>query len=88
MICHVGAGKLIKDGNIVGIFDLDGEMTTKATAEFLKNAEKGGRTTTASFDIPRAFVLVSDGKKEEVIFTRLTVSSVAKRAETGITGEE
>lgn len=87
MICHVGAGTLVADGEVVGIFDLDGEVTTATTSEFLKNAEKNKRTVSASADIPRAFVLVSDGKKEEVILTRLSTPAVAKRIEAGVGGE-
>ncbi|MBR7032539.1 MAG: DUF370 domain-containing protein [Clostridia bacterium] len=86
MFCHVGAGTLINDRDVVGIFDLDGEITTATTAGFLKEAEKGKKTISASYDIPRAFVLVS-GNKEEVIFTRLSVSAVTKRIEAGIEGE-
>ena len=87
MICHVGAGTLITDRDVVGIFDLDGEVTTATTAAFLKEAEKKKKTVVASADIPRAFVLVSGGKKEEVIFTRLSAAAVAKRIEAGVTGE-
>ena len=87
MICHVGAGTLIKDGDVVGIFDLDGKVTTATTAAFLREAEKKGRTALASSDIPRAFVLISGEKKEEVIFTRLSTAAVAKRIEAGAAGE-
>ena len=87
MICHVGAGTLITDRDVVGIFDLDGEVTTATTAAFLKEAEKKKRTSVASADIPRAFVLVSGEKKEEVIFTRLSTAAVAKRIEGGVAGE-
>ncbi len=87
MICHVGAGTLITDRDVVGIFDLDGEVTTATTASFLKEAEKNKKTTLASSDIPRAFVLVSGEKKEKVILTRLSTAAVAKRIEAGIAGE-
>ena len=87
MICHVGAGTLITDRDVVGIFDLDGEVTTATTAAFLKEAEKKKKTSAVTADIPRAFVLVSGGKKEEVICTRLSTAAVAKRIEAGAAGE-
>ncbi len=87
MICHVGAGTLIRDGDVVGIFDLDGEVTTAMTAEFLRAAEKKKRTVSASADIPRAFVLAADGEKENVILTRLSTPAVAKRIGEGVAGE-
>ena len=87
MICHVGAGTLIIDKDVVGIFDLDGEVTTATTTAFLKEAEKKKKTVAATADIPRAFVLTSGGEKERIIFTRLSTAAVAKRIEAGVEGE-
>lgn len=86
MIAHLGSGKLTRDGDIVGIFDLDGEVTPPITAEFLKSANKEGKVTTAADDIPRSFVLVADGKTDGVIITRLSSAALSKRIEEGMKG--
>ncbi|MBQ7475356.1 MAG: DUF370 domain-containing protein [Clostridia bacterium] len=83
MICHVGSGRMVTDGEIVGIFDLDGEITPAVTAEFLRAAEKRKETETAADDLPRSFVLTNKKGKNGVIFTRLSSAALAKRAEEG-----
>ena len=81
MICHVGAGKLITDKEIVGIFDLDGAVFPAITSDFLKKAEKSGRTEAATDDLPRSFVLTEGKYGEKIIFSRLSPVALSKRAE-------
>ena len=40
MLKHIGAGYLVREGDIVGYFDMDGKVDSAVTKEFLKNAEK------------------------------------------------
>ena len=81
MIIHVGAGKLITDGEIVGIFDLDGESFSSITSSFLKKAEKEGATVSATDDLPRAFVLTEKKGRQKVIFSRLSSAALTRRTE-------
>ena len=43
MYLHAGAGTVVRGEDIIGIFDLDGKITTADTADFLRRAEKDGR---------------------------------------------
>lgn len=60
MYIHVGDGKSIRRRDVIGIFDLDGETTTEATADFLKKSEKTGITESAGDMLPRSVVLCED----------------------------
>ena len=42
MFLHAGAGTVVRGEDIIGIFDLDGKITTSDTADFLRRAEKDG----------------------------------------------
>lgn len=84
MYIHLGSKKSVKDKYIVGIFDLDGEVTTKITGEFLSKAEAGEIVSAAGVDIPRSFVLCSDKKGEEVILSHISSSTLAQRYEENI----
>lgn len=86
MLVHIGAGYLVRDSSVIGIFDLDGEMTPAITSEFLKKAQKREVTDAAGYDLPRSFVLCDggkDGKKcensEKVILSHISSSSLYKR---------
>ncbi len=80
MICHIGAGKLITSGDVIGIFDLDGQVTTQITSDFLKEADREGKTEFSGDDIPRSFVLTKEKNgRESVILSRLSPSALTKR---------
>ena len=77
MYIHIGAGRVVRARDVLGCFDMDGKWDSEITKEFLKNAEKSGITESAGEDLPRSFVL-TDG---EVIFTHISTTAVAGRAE-------
>ena len=77
MYIHIGAGYNVRDEQIIGCFDMDGKWDSAVTKEFLKNAEKSGKTDTAGYDLPRTFVLTD----EKVIFTHISTSAIVGRAE-------
>ena len=81
MYIHIGSSRMLRAEDIVGIFDLDGEVTTADTKEFLKNADKRGITALAGDDLPRSFIVTASDDGEEVIFSRLTAQALAGRAE-------
>ena len=75
MILHIGAGRLVRDREILGCFDMDGHTDSAVNREFLKTAEKQGRTESAGDDLPRSFVLTDRG----VIFTHISTSAIIGR---------
>ena len=81
MYVHIGSNRMIHSSAIVGIFDLDGEITTADTKRFLRRVDGEGRAELAGDDLPRSFVLTSDEEGVDgVIYTRLTTQGVAMRA--------
>jgi len=60
---HIGGGVVIQDGELIGLFDLDGVTRGKATRDFLRRREKEGRLLSAHGDaLPRTIALTSDDK--------------------------
>jgi len=57
MFMHAGAGTVVRTSHIVGIFDLDGKITTADTADFLRRAEKSGIASLAGDDLPKCFIV-------------------------------
>ena len=81
MYVHLGKKKSVPERYIVGIFDMDGEVTPKITAEFLATAERSGVVTPVSDDIPRSFILCADKKGEEVFLSHISSGTIGDRAE-------
>ena len=87
MYLHAGGGVILRDSDILGIFDLDGKITTPDTAEFLRRAERAGETSLAGDDLPKCFILTADGKgSQHVTFSCISAGVLANRGDalTGI----
>ena len=80
MYLNIGTEVLIKDKNIIGIFDLDNTTVKKATIDYLDKAEKNGECIYVSFEeLPKSFIVTDDGKKREIYISPLNTSTIFKR---------
>jgi len=61
MFLHLGEDTIVKDKEIIGIFDLDTSTVNKATRDYLAIAEKNGRVEYVNYDLPKSFI-VTDSK--------------------------
>ena len=75
MYLHIGAGRLLRDREILGCFDMDGRADSPVNRAFLKEAEKKGATSSAGDDLPRTFILTDRG----VVFTHISTAAVVGR---------
>ena len=81
MYVHLGADIIVRKRDIIGIFELDGKITSELTATYLKNAEKDGRLESVGFDLPKSFVIVKNKDGEKVYLSPIAVASLLKRCE-------
>ena len=81
MYLHIGAGELIRLSDIIGIFDLDGKVTTADTAAYLRRAEKEGRVTLLGDDLPKCFVLVRDQNEEKIFLSPISAKVLSERGD-------
>ena len=63
MFLHVGADVLIRQADLIGIFDIDNMNTPPATKEFLRQAEKKGLVKLAGNDLPKSFVVTCERRQ-------------------------
>ena len=85
MYLHLGSNCVVPEKDIVGIFDLDNTTVSKHTRQFLAKAEKQGRVTAVTTDLPKSFVVCRDGS---VYLCQISPSALAGRAEQGIGNTE
>ena len=81
MYLHAGNNKNIKISDIVGIFDTDTATISKITKAYLSECEKRGETVSVSYELPKAFILTSENKKNTVYFSQLSVKTLCQRAD-------
>ena len=57
MLCRLHHDFLIKEEEVIGIFDLDRATEHPTSRKFLRDAEGEGKIKVATYNIPRSFVL-------------------------------
>ena len=68
MYLHLGQNVMIRNRDIIGIFDLDNTTWSFRTRRFLERAEREGRVTAVGDDLPRSFVLVQEGDGPPAVY--------------------
>lgn len=82
MYLHLGQETVVMQDDIVGIFDLDNTTVSKATRDYLAQAEKNKQVINVSFELPKTFVLTSNKEKGNRIYiSQISSSTLLKRAE-------
>ena len=79
MLIHLGNGYLVRDVDVVGIFNIDGDSTDEITTDFLRKSQERGEVESAVLDLPRSFVLESKNEGEKVILSHISSLSLAGR---------
>ena len=81
MYLHLGNNYVIPESDIIGIFDMDNTTISKHTRKLLNLAEKSGKVTAVTNDLPKSFVLCRNGS---VYLCQISPSALAGRAEQSI----
>ncbi len=84
MYLHLGQGTVVSTKTIVGIFDLDNTTADLDTREFLRKAELSGRVINVSEELPKSFVVCSEGGDFRVYISQMASATLLKRAENNI----
>lgn len=81
MYLHLGQETVVKNTDIVGIFDLDTSTVSKSTRDFLTNSEKKGEVINVTDDLPKTFVVVNPEKSKikKVYISQLSTATLQKR---------
>jgi hypothetical protein len=84
MYIHLGGGTVVREKEIIGIFDIDYCSVDKRTREFLAHAQKAGEVITTSDDLPKSFILTSSGGISRVYISGISPATLTKRAKAGV----
>ena len=80
MYLHLGQNVMVRNRDVIGIFDLDNTTWSFRTRRFLERAEQEGQVAAVGDDLPRSFVLVQEGDgPPKVYITALSSSALSAR---------
>lgn len=79
MYLHLGQDTVVKESEILGIFDLDTSTISKHTRDFLAKSEKAGNVINVSDELPKSFILCSGKKGDRLYISQLSSKTLLKR---------
>lgn len=81
MYIHLGESTVVRDRDIIGIFDIDKTSISKRTRDFLKHAQQTGKVINVSYELPRSFVICRQDKETKVYISQISSATIRKRIE-------
>jgi len=81
MYLHLGQNTVIRQSEIVGIFDLDTATVMKSTRDFLREAQTRGEVTAVGDELPKSFVVTMKQGKQHVYLAAMGSNTLQKRLE-------
>ena len=80
MYIHLGEETVVSSDSIIGIFDLEITSQSKITREFLASEEGKKRVLNVSEELPRSFVVCSNGEDKKTYITQISSQTIKRRA--------
>lgn len=81
MYLHLGESTVVREKDIIGIFDLDTTTVMKASRNFINSSSKKGNVINVSLELPKAFVVCRKKKEKEkrIYISQLSSQTLYKR---------
>ncbi len=80
MYVHLGQETVVKEEDIIGIFDLDSTTVSKHSRKFINLAEKRKQIINVSYELPKSFILCNKGKETKVYISQISSQTLLKRS--------
>jgi len=80
MYIHLGSDTVVRDEDVIGIFDIENTSTEKFTRKYLLAAQKRKSVINVNLDMPRTFIVAQKDLRERVYITPVSSSTLMKRA--------
>lgn len=78
-LINIGGTTVLYKEDILGVFDLDAASTKIDTKRYLSAMEQAKRLINVAPDLPKSFIVLSKGIREQVYMTSLSVASLHGR---------
>ena len=62
MYIHIWKDKVVRDTEILGVFDLDSATVSINTRNYLSNAQKEKRVKTLGDELPKSFIILKNNE--------------------------
>ncbi len=80
MYIHLGNEMVVKEDEIIGIFDMDTTTVSQKTRLFLEKAEKSKQVINVSYELPKSFIVTNKNKENKVYISQISPQTLQKRS--------
>ena len=80
MYIHLGNEIVVKEDEIIGIFDLETTTVSKHSRKFLEIAEKNKQVINVSYELPKSFIITNKNNENKVYISQISTSTLQKRS--------
>ena len=87
MFLHLGNDYIVFNKDIIAVLDFETTTVSKITREFLKVSEEEGFIINVSDDVPKSFIITETEGKSRIFISNIASSTLLKRLESGIKGD-
>ena len=79
MYLHLGRDVVVRQKDIIGVFDIENTTISRATRQYLNHAEKTGRVIYVNMELPKAFTICVPPRKKRAQTEQVYISQIAPR---------
>ena len=81
MYLHLGQNTVVRDREIIGIFDLDITSQSPRTRRYLNTAQRRGEVVAVTQELPKSFVVTGRRGRQRVFISQLSTATLLRRSE-------
>lgn len=81
MYLHLGQNTVVRDREIIGIFDLDITSQSPRTRRYLNTAQRRGEVVAVTEELPKSFVVTGKRGRQRVFISQLSTATLLRRSE-------
>ena len=81
MYLHLGQNTVVRDREIIGIFDLDITSQSPRTRRYLNTAEQRGEVVAVTQELPKSFVVTGRRGRQRVFISQLSTATLLRRSD-------
>lgn len=79
MYVHLGSDTVVRDCDIIGIFDIENTSVGRITKEYLSASGKRKSACYVSYDMPKSFVVSTRDGRERTYISPISPATLIKR---------
>ena len=79
MYIHLGSDTVVRDSDIIGVFDIENTSVSRITKDYLAASGKRRSAVSVSYEMPKSFIIATVDGREKVYISNVSSATIMKR---------